>query len=717
MADHVQSGGLVHVSAGEPESDPAQVVDRVYEALFSASVPPHSSRVLVDSDRALAEALRSVSDALARERMMLEVYRWWTATGDVPGPEQWSEIEGCPRPEEAERLFGDWGAMIEASGIREYPLVVGLAEFGRALAAQRAAEADRRRQVEHRERELEHRHAQLEEREREMRARITGEVADRLERAEQAAETARRDQEQAEQRARDAVGRAVEAEQSAVWAEEGMQGAVRRVHALTYEISRTSSGETPMFAAWFVFTGGNLDALVDAAARGIAGGRLHQEIVAAQLGSTELPCSEGFIEVSRAESGGTVAVEITHSESIERSSLMAHRRMAVTLWAADGQLGASTRVSCIGSSIPVLATEQLSVIAGALIACGDVEPDAGWPLSLTATWVHRPDVDEFLQFLEHPKRTRPVLALTPRDDGEYLLDPDQLAGELCGAAHVVRVDREAAYDLSQRVGRQLSVWGGAARCYRPGFASASPPGRHPLIMPAVLGRPGAHEDLLTLAGLPAAVPERYAQARDHAPDLRASPPTGVERASHHTRQGTQTPTEREAEAVARAEVAERDLATAKQQIESLHAAGLDQAELEAIASGNTEAKLHRLISREWLRALTSAEDRARFPPGGYVFGPKFIKSVEELPSTPLVRIAFVCAMVASGRAQGMPGLEPHKLRIGGSPSGLQVVREDDGAKAWICRLLGPGATRLHYWAMPGLTEFATVRNHQGIGRI
>jgi hypothetical protein len=205
----------------------------------------------------------------------------------MPGPGQWSQIEGCPQPEDVVRLFGGWESLIETSGILEYPLVAGLSEFGRALAAQRAAEADRSRQAKHRERELEHRQARLEEGEREMRAQLTREFTDRLERAERDAETARRDGEAVQQGTATALGRAAEADRRTMQAEEDMQRALRRVHALTYELDRASAGEAPVFAAWFAWSAGDFGALVEAVALGIAGGRLHREIVAAPLGRTE----------------------------------------------------------------------------------------------------------------------------------------------------------------------------------------------------------------------------------------------------------------------------------------------------------------------------------------------------------------------------------------------------------------------------------------------
>lgn len=72
-------------------------------------------------------------------------------------------------------------------------------------------------------------------------------------------------------------------------------------------------------------------------------------------------------------------------------------------------------------------------------------------------------------------------------------------------------------------------------------------------------------------------------------------------------------------------------------------------------------------------------------------------------------------MVGCGRAREIPGIDPHPLRKTRAPSAEQSVR-GDGAKAWICKLGGEGASRLHYWTRDdGLSELATVSVHDAIG--
>ena len=173
-------------------------------------------------------------------------------------------------------------------------------------------------------------------------------------------------------------------------------------------------------------------------------------------------------------------------------------------------------------------------------------------------------------------------------------------------------------------------------------------------------------------------------------------------------------------AVQRATSAETQLADLHARLAALQAAGLDTAELEAVTGMDPEARMQRLICREWLTTL-QASDRSNHPLGGYRLAPKFVASVEDRRiATPPTRVAFACAMVACGRAAELAGLEPHPWREGKTNGGgddPQAVRAD-GAKGCMCNLgHGRGAARLFYWVLPnGTIEFDSVRNHDAIAR-
>lgn len=105
-----------------------------------------------------------------------------------------------------------------------------------------------------------------------------------------------------------------------------------------------------------------------------------------------------------------------------------------------------------------------------------------------------PELEELHAFLMDSRRALPVVVLSQPQDYHYhgltlskwILDPDYLARKLFGYAHVILLPWDLAFRWTERVGKVWSVFGGAARVYRPGldFEEDTPPS-HPL---AVLDR-------------------------------------------------------------------------------------------------------------------------------------------------------------------------------------------------------------------------------------
>jgi hypothetical protein len=100
--------------------------------------------------------------------------------------------------------------------------------------------------------------------------------------------------------------------------------------------------------------------------------------------------------------------------------------------------------------------------------------DYGYRLTETA-WDVRTEqhVEDLVHLLELGERTRPVFIVSTDQHGDCVIDPDFLAQRTAGLAHVVRLSVEAAWTLSERLGRRLSVFGLAARSYYPGFDRTS----------------------------------------------------------------------------------------------------------------------------------------------------------------------------------------------------------------------------------------------------
>ncbi len=95
--------------------------------------------------------------------------------------------------------------------------------------------------------------------------------------------------------------------------------------------------------------------------------------------------------------------------------------------------------------------------------------------------------DDLFDLLDRPERQLPVVALS-RDESAALapqgdLAPRALGRALIGLAHVVEIDAETSWRLTDRYGQKLSVFGGALRVYRAGFDHFADPYDHPLYLP------------------------------------------------------------------------------------------------------------------------------------------------------------------------------------------------------------------------------------------
>jgi len=98
------------------------------------------------------------------------------------------------------------------------------------------------------------------------------------------------------------------------------------------------------------------------------------------------------------------------------------------------------------------------------------------------------DIDEFVALLESRSRICDVIAIALPDDSsdmnQALLSPGELHEMTLGGAHVYAIADPGSYLLTNRVGKELSVFRGAVRTYRPGFRSwLSEPSDHPVALP------------------------------------------------------------------------------------------------------------------------------------------------------------------------------------------------------------------------------------------
>jgi hypothetical protein len=105
--------------------------------------------------------------------------------------------------------------------------------------------------------------------------------------------------------------------------------------------------------------------------------------------------------------------------------------------------------------------------------------------SLTgAAFVEEHEVDPTLvDFLLSETRQLPVVVLAPLESGGYLIEPEALADELLGIAHLrVLATHPCTFRLTDALGdRRLSAYWGAMRAYLPRFSCADDARRHPLL--------------------------------------------------------------------------------------------------------------------------------------------------------------------------------------------------------------------------------------------
>lgn len=302
--------------------------------------------------------------------------------------------------------------------------------------------------------------------------------------------------------------------------------------------------------------------------------------------------------------------------------------------------------------------------------------------------------------LRDPRRTRPVIGVgMPLSGTQPAVKVSRLREIVDPLVRIYLIENQAMRTrLAQRIGAQLMPTAGI-RIWWPGIASTSCED-HPLI--AFDGSEDSILETFTLA-------------------LEKSRPT---LSSLHA-QLTET-TKKLAEVEQQLRSAQRQLketkrsaASAKaQRSENSHSAALkmlDGAKLKMLAGMDDDESMHFLIFAEWLASLT-ATDRATHPLHEYSFGQQFVSSVKTIRTVlPWDRVAFVCAMVACGRAKELAGLVPQPL----PDIARSRKRRYDSAKGWVCHVgVGPGAKRLVYWTHPrGHIEFDSVRGHDELGRM
>ena len=205
------------------------------------------------------------------------------------------------------------------------------------------------------------------------------------------------------------------------------------------------------------------------------------------------------------------------------------------------------------------------------------------------------EVPSYVDFLTSPGRRLPVLAISQDADGEPFLDRARAADRLLGLAHVVEIDLQSSYAVTDAIGKTLSCYSGAVRVYWPGFAIGDDPYFHRAYVGgslAYLGREGMGSELFDTLG-------RLSALSISEPDLRRK--LRREQRAHEA-------AGRAAEAVA--------MRSRLEEIQSRSDGGLDHRTWESLAAdyGRSQARIDALeeeLSDAELEIETLREERDR----------------------------------------------------------------------------------------------------------
>lgn len=98
----------------------------------------------------------------------------------------------------------------------------------------------------------------------------------------------------------------------------------------------------------------------------------------------------------------------------------------------------------------------------------DAEVDPATPGRMSKHIGHSTDdYRALLEEIQNPKRDFPLVLVSPRREGGYLINPDHLQNQLFGLAQVVEVvDKFDSYEMEEVLGRHWSAWDGAVNVIR-----------------------------------------------------------------------------------------------------------------------------------------------------------------------------------------------------------------------------------------------------------
>jgi hypothetical protein len=155
---------------------------------------------------------------------------------------------------------------------------------------------------------------------------------------------------------------------------------------------------------------------------------------------------------------------------------------------ANGDVLFGCRLQCVALGDSPLFDATIPGVVRQVVSHHNAYLD-GYPITSKAWHVATDDeVEALVDLLLDTRRLRPVIAVSlggkDGHDGRGVIDADDLARLTVGAAHVVTLTGDASFVLTDRLGKEFSVFHRAVRTYRPGMnIDEDSPGDHPIALP------------------------------------------------------------------------------------------------------------------------------------------------------------------------------------------------------------------------------------------
>lgn len=146
------------------------------------------------------------------------------------------------------------------------------------------------------------------------------------------------------------------------------------------------------------------------------------------------------------------------------------------IWRTEASVGYSAKAALVGVRLAVIdANPQANLVTSIPKVIGDLIRSPGlhdYDVALTDSPILLNSEDalsDFYSLLESKHRTRPAVVFSSWEGVDALKDARDAALKLAGLAHVFVLTDKQSWQLTEKFGKEFSVWKGAIRTFNPGF--------------------------------------------------------------------------------------------------------------------------------------------------------------------------------------------------------------------------------------------------------